>query len=160
MPRAVRLRMEAAPIPINPVREPGRIAGTWHPLAYLTGLRFYSDSRRKQRLEVIGPWSSSEVVLRDPSTQLCRFATATWVRTMVDKYGLDEHDQPLGRVDWERLVHPHTITLARPVAEEVLEEAERQEERARELRALMQAETPQARFGLRSRHLATGQGAA
>jgi hypothetical protein len=151
VPRAVRHHLEPAPLPVNPVREPELIAATWHPLAYLVGQRFYADSQRRRRLEVVGVWSSSEVLLRDVSSRLCRHATATWVRNMVDQYGLDANDEPLGKVDWERLMQPHVTRLTRPVAEAVLERAEKREEGGVELRRLMQSEVSSAGIRLRPR---------
>lgn len=142
MPRAVTHVIPAAPIPVNPERDPQLVAGTWHPLAYLAGLRFYSDSRRKQRLEVVGAWSESEVLLKDVASSFCHTATPAWVQSMVDQYGLDENDEPLAEpVDWERLMRAQATTMTRPDAEALLEEAEEAEVERLELRGLMQGQS-------------------
>ncbi len=141
MPRAVRHVIPAAPIPVNPERDPQLVAGTWHPLAYLSGLRFYSDSRRKQRLVVVGAWSDDEVLLKDVSSSFCRTATPAWVRSMVDEYGLDENDEALSEpVDWARLMRAQSITMPRSDAEALLKEAEQAEVARLELRGLMQGQ--------------------
>lgn len=139
MPRAVTHVIPPAPIPAHPDEDPQRPAATWHALAYLIGLRFYSDSRRKQRLQVVGVWSGSEVLLKDVSNNFCRVATAAWTQSMVDQFGLDENDEPLAEpVDWERLMRAQSPTVARPVAEALIEEAEQAEAARLELVALMQ----------------------
>ena len=139
MPRTVKFAIPPAPVPLNPDRDPGPIAARGHPLAYLTGLRFSSDSRRKQRLEVIGVWSLSEVLLKDLGSSFCRTATANWVRAMAEKWGIDEKDGPLAEpLDWERLMGPDTTTPPNSATETVIENAKEATVASAEVRRLMQ----------------------
>ncbi|MHB1527644.1 MAG: hypothetical protein ACYCZN_15465 [Candidatus Dormibacteria bacterium] len=138
MPRAVRQRMAEAPVPANPERSPELVAATWHPLAYLIGQRFrFSDGPRKQRLEVIGVASGSDVWLRDACTRLCRTASGEWVKAMVEEYGLDGNDEPLGAVDWGRLMRPHRFSLDRTLARALIAEAEAAEEARQEVQRMI-----------------------
>lgn len=139
MPRGVRFTIPPAPVPLNPDRDPGLVAARRPPLAYLTGLRFYADSRRKQRLEVVGVWSGSEVLLKDVGSSFCRTATANWVRAMAERWGIDEKDEPLVEpIDWERRMKPDTTARPHPAAEAVIENAEQAKAAPAEVAALRQ----------------------
>lgn len=139
MPRAVTHAIPPALIPPHPDGDSQRPAAARHPLAYLIGLRFYSDSRRKQQLQVVGVWSGSEVLLKDVSSNFCRVATAAWAQSMVDQFGLDENGEPLAEsVDWERLMRAQSPMVTRPIAEALIEEAEQAEAARLELVAMMQ----------------------
>jgi hypothetical protein len=139
VPRGVRFTIPPAPVPLNPDRDPGLVAARRPPLAYLTGLRFYADSRRKQRLEVIGVWSGSEVLLKDVGSSFCRTATAKWVRAMAEQWGIDEKDETLAEpIDWERLMRPDTTARPHPAAKALIENAEQAKAASAEVRRLTQ----------------------
>lgn len=139
MPRGVRFTIPPAPVPLNPDRDPGLGAARWHPLAHLTGLRFYADSRRKQRLEVVGVWSGSEVLLKDVGSSFCRTATANWVRAMAERWGIDEKDEPLAEpIDWERRMRRDTTARPHPAAEALIENPEQAKAAPAEVAALRQ----------------------